>query len=65
MRACARTIDADAALAGLVGASDGELTVAEIANALAHLLEVDEGALREQLLPQVRELGATGLLLTG
>ena len=61
----ARTIDADAALAGLVGASDGELTVAEIANALAHLLEVDEGALREQLLPQVRELGATGLLLTG
>ncbi|MBX9473011.1 DUF7059 domain-containing protein [Microcella sp.] len=60
----ARTIDADAALAGLVGASDGELTVAEIANALAHLLEVDEGALREQLLPQVRELVATGLLLT-
>ncbi len=61
----ARTIDVDAALAGLVGASDGELTVAEIANALAHLLEVDEGALREQLLPQVRELVATGLLLTG
>ena len=61
----ARTIDADAALAGLVGASDGELTVAEIANALAHLLEVDEGALREQLLPQVRELVATGLLLVG
>ncbi len=60
----ARTIDADAALAGLVGASDGELTVAEIANALAHLLEVDEGALREQLLPRVRELVATGLLLT-
>ena len=59
----ARTIDADAALAGLVGASDGELTVAQIANALAHLLEVDEGALREQLLPQVRELLVTGLLL--
>ena len=58
----ARTIDADAALAGLVGASDGELTVAEIANALAHLLEVDEGALREQLLPQVRELVVTGVL---
>lgn len=61
----ARTIEADAALAGLVGASDGELTVAEITNALAHLLEVDEGALREQLLPQVRELVATGLLLVG
>lgn len=59
----ARMIDADAALAGLVGASDGDLTVAEIVGALAHLLEVDEGALREQLLPQVRELLVTGLLV--
>ena len=58
----ARTIDADAALAGLVGASDGELTVAEIIGALATLLEVDEFALRDQLLPQVRELLVTGLL---
>ena len=58
----ARTIDADAALAGLVGASDGELSVAEIVSALAHLLEVDEAALRDQLLPQVRELLVTGLL---
>lgn len=58
----ARTIDADAALAGLVGASDGELTVAEIVGALADLLEVDEGALREQLLPQVRELLTVGVL---
>ena len=59
----ARSIEADAALAGLVGASDGELTVAEIIGALADLLEVDESALREQLLPQVRELIVTGLLL--
>jgi hypothetical protein len=58
----ARTIDADAALAGLVGASDGELTVAEIIGALATLLEVDEVALRDQLVPQVRELLVTGLL---
>jgi hypothetical protein len=58
----ARTIEADAALAGLVGASDGELTVGAITNALADLLEVDEGALREQLLPQVRELVVSGLL---
>ncbi|MDO9590605.1 MAG: methyltransferase [Microcella sp.] len=61
----ARTIETDAALAGLVGASDGELTVTEIVGALADLLEVDEGALRDQLLPQVRELIATGLLLVG
>lgn len=58
----ARTIDADAALAGLVGASDGELTVGEIIGALADLLEVDEGALRDDLLPRVRELVVTGLL---
>ncbi len=59
----ARTIEADAALAGLVGACDGDLTVGAIASALADLLEVDEGALRGQLLPQVRELVLCGLLL--
>lgn len=59
----ARTVDADAALAGLVGASDSELSVAEIVGALADLLEVDEGALLAQLLPQVRELVLTGFLL--
>ncbi len=58
----ARTIDADAALAGLVGASDGDLSVGEIIGALADLLEVDEGALRDDLLPRVRELVVTGLL---
>ena len=58
----ARTIEADAALAGLVGACDGELTIAAIASALADLLEVDEGALRAQLLPQVRELVLCGML---
>jgi len=58
----AREIEADAALAGFVGACDGELRVGEIANALAHLLEMDEGALREHLLPQVRELLVTGFL---
>ncbi len=59
----ARTIEADAALAGLVGASDGDLMVGAIVSALADLLEVDEGALRAQLLPQVRELVLTGFLL--
>ncbi len=59
----ARSVDADAALAGLVGACDGDLAVGAIASALADLLEVDEGALRAQLLPQVRELVLTGFLL--
>jgi len=58
----AREVEADAALAGLVGACDGGLSVGEIASALAHLLEVDEGELRAQLWPQVRELLVTGLL---
>lgn len=58
-----RTIEADAALAGLVGACDGDLSVGAIASALADLLEVDEGALRAQLLPEVRELVLTGFLL--
>ncbi|MER3389040.1 MAG: methyltransferase [Microcella sp.] len=57
-----RVIEADAALAGLVGACDGDLTVGEIASALAQLLEVDESALLEQVLPQVRELLVTGFL---
>lgn len=58
----ARTIDADAALAGLVGASDGDLTVGQLVGALAQLLEVDEAALAADLLPRVRELVVTGFL---
>ena len=58
----ARTIDADAALVGLVGASDGELTVGQLVGALAQLLEVDEAALAADVLPRVRELVVTGFL---
>jgi len=54
--------DADAALAGLVGASDGELTVGQLVGALAQLLEVDEAALAADVLPRVRELVVTGFL---
>ena len=58
-----RVIEADAALAGLVGACDGELSVGQIVGALAELLEVDERALTIELLPAVRELLLTGMLL--
>ncbi|MGO2187694.1 MAG: DUF7059 domain-containing protein [Microbacterium gubbeenense] len=51
-----RSVQADPALAGLVGASDGELTVGQIIDALAQLLEVDETALRGSVLPAVRAL---------
>ena len=58
-----RVIEADAALAGLVGACDGELSVGQIVGALAELLEVQESALLAELLPTVRELLLTGMLL--
>ncbi|AUG28012.1 MULTISPECIES: methyltransferase [Microbacterium] len=58
----ARTVEVDPALAALVGASDGELTVGQLSDAIAELLEVDAGALRADLLPRVRELVFTGML---
>jgi hypothetical protein len=50
------------ALAALVGASDGELTVGQLSDAIAELLEVDAAALRADLLPRVRELVFIGML---
>ncbi|MBF4562577.1 methyltransferase [Microbacterium sp. VKM Ac-2870] len=58
----ARTVEVDPALAALVGASDGELTVGQLSDAIAQLLEVDAAALRADLLPRVRELVFTGML---
>ncbi|MGN6523701.1 MAG: DUF7782 domain-containing protein, partial [Actinomycetes bacterium] len=58
-----RVVQASAALAGLVGACDGELTVGQIVAALAQLLDEPVGALTGRLLPAVRGLVADGLLL--
>ena len=58
-----RTVEADAPLAGLVGACDGELSIGRIVGALSALLEIDEAALTAELLPRVRELLLTGMLL--
>ncbi|EXJ51408.1 DUF7059 domain-containing protein [Microbacterium sp. MRS-1] len=57
-----RTLEVDPALAALVGASDGELTVGQLSDAIAELLEVDAAALRADLLPRVRELVFIGML---
>lgn len=59
-----RSIEAGTALAALVGACDGELSVRAICAALAELLDLDEGALTAELLPSIRELVSTGVLLT-
>ncbi|WP_158865121.1 DUF7059 domain-containing protein [Leifsonia sp. AG29] len=57
-----RVVDAGTALAALVGACDGELSVAAIAAALADLLDVDEEALSRELLSGVRGLLVDGFL---
>ncbi|MGP3533590.1 DUF7059 domain-containing protein [Microbacterium sp. RD1] len=57
-----RALSVDPALAGLVGASDGDLPLGALADAIADLLEVDATALRADLLPRVRELVFTGFL---
>ncbi|GLI28236.1 methyltransferase [Agromyces rhizosphaerae] len=58
----ARTVDAGTALAALVGACDGTLTVAAIAGAIAGLLDADEAALTEELEDDVVELALCGML---
>lgn len=58
-----RTVQVGTALAGLVGACDGELAVGQILGALAALLGVDAAALAGEVLPEVRGLVRDGLLL--
>ncbi len=58
-----RVLPAGTALAGLVGACDGELTVGQIIGGIGALLDVPVEALRAELVPQVRELVRDGLLL--
>lgn len=48
--------------AALVGACDGELTVGQVLDALASLLDADPGGLRAERLPVVRDLVAEGWL---
>ncbi|TFC73528.1 methyltransferase domain-containing protein [Cryobacterium sp. TMS1-20-1] len=57
-----RSVPLDTALAGLVGACDGDLAVGAIIGALAQLLDADEPALAAELLPKVRALLVDGFL---
>ena len=59
----ARTISVDSALAGFVGACDGELTVMQIVQALADIFEVPLTDLWADLEPRIRRLVEDGLLL--
>ena len=58
-----RSYPLDTALAAVVGACDGELSIAAICAALGDLLEVDGDALLAEVLPTVRELVTVGILL--
>jgi len=58
-----RTVAADPALAGFVGACDGELTTSQIVAALADLFEVPLADLWADLEPRIRELVLDGLLV--
>jgi hypothetical protein len=58
----ARTYPLGTALAAVVGACDGELSVAAICAAVSELLEVDPAELRAEVLPSLREFVIVGVL---
>ncbi|NLA09036.1 MAG: methyltransferase [Microbacteriaceae bacterium] len=58
-----RVIGVDPALAALVGACDGTLPIGALIGAIAQLMDAPEPALREELLPRVRELLELGVLV--
>ncbi|MDN5769805.1 MAG: methyltransferase [Microlunatus sp.] len=55
-----RAVEADTALAGVLGACDGDLALGAIIDALAGLLGLDAAALRADVTPGVRTLIADG-----
>jgi SAM-dependent methyltransferase len=59
----ARTYPLGTALAAVVGACDGELSIAAICAAVAELLEVEEDELRAEVLPSLREFVTVGVLV--
>lgn len=64
-RPIARRVAADTLLAAALGACDGELSLRQIADALATLLDVDAAAAQEALVTGVRELVWFGMLAPG
>jgi hypothetical protein len=61
-RGLRRARQVDTVAAALVGACDGDLTVGQILDAVAHLLERDAGKLRDDYLPLAGELVREGYL---
>jgi hypothetical protein len=61
----ARSYPLGTALAAVVGACDGELSVGAICSAVSQLLEVDEQQLLAEVLPSLREFVTVGILRPG
>lgn len=57
-----RAVEAGTALAGVVGACDGELELGTIIAAVATVLEAEEAELRAELMPRLRDLIRDGML---
>jgi hypothetical protein len=58
----ARSYPLGTAVAAVVGACDGELSIGAICAAVSQLLDVDEGELRAEVLPSIREFVTVGVL---
>ena len=58
-----RVVRADTLLAAYLGVADGELTARVALDAIASLVQVDPDAVRRELVPQIRDLVADGLLI--
>lgn len=58
-----RVIDADTIVAAFVGACDGELSLGQIADAIATLLNLGADSVRERTVRAARELVAAGMLV--
>jgi methylase of polypeptide subunit release factors len=58
-----RVVRADTLLAAYLGVADGELTARVALDAIAALVEMDPAAVRSELVPQIRDLVADGLLI--
>ena len=63
-RGLCRAVEMTTASGGVLGACDGELTLAQITGAVSAILEVDYDALLAEVLPLVRECLRYGILET-
>ena len=61
----AAEVQVTSAVAGVVGACDGELTLGTLCDAVAQLLDEPAEDVRTEVLPAVRELVGLGILISG